>query len=160
MQRTNNQDDPGVPLQSFEWESRNQQSTVPPAERDGYKDFEKIDVHNFTGLATILAVNVQQLYLLISVGPELGAMFYVLISITSVSAIFVVVLLPIRLVLEACKKIRDRRTWLWLYYTSLVLNVLIFVLNLVLQIFDQTTEKCQVLLNQPLPVAARDEEPK
>lgn len=90
MQRTNVQDDPGVPLQSFEWENRNQQSTVPPAERDGYKDFEKIDVHNFTGLATILAVNVQQLYLLISVGPELGAMFYVLISITSVSAIFVV----------------------------------------------------------------------
>lgn len=44
-----------------------------------------------------------------------------------------------------------------MYYTSLVLNVLIFVLNLVLQIFDQTQEKCQVLLNQPLPVAARDE---
>ncbi|XP_058453306.1 uncharacterized protein LOC131431540 [Malaya genurostris] len=116
---------------------------------------KKIDVHSFTGLMTILAVNLQQLYWLINVGPDLGAMFYFMITLTSISAILVITLLPVRTILEGSSKFKVRKTKKWriLYYTSLVLNVMIFVVNLALQIFDQTMEKCQVLLNQPLPIS-------
>ncbi|KXJ68770.1 hypothetical protein RP20_CCG001771 [Aedes albopictus] len=117
------------------------------SEGDGNKErfAQKIDLHSYTGLTTILVVNLQQLYLMFSVGPELGAMFYILTVLASISAILVIALLPIRYVLE--KGLSSTV----LYYTSLALYVLILVFNIALQIFDQTVEKCQVLLNQPLP---------
>lgn len=61
-------------------------------EGDGNKErfAQKIDLHSYTGLTTILVVNLQQLYLMFSVGPDLGAMFYILTVLASISAILVV----------------------------------------------------------------------
>lgn len=75
-----------VPLEN---RRRNRQDT---SEQDGDIEniIQRIDVHSFTGLMTILAVNIQQLYMLIAVGPDLGTMFYLLITLTSMSAILVV----------------------------------------------------------------------
>ncbi|XP_062716763.1 uncharacterized protein LOC109402836 [Aedes albopictus] len=90
------------------------------SEGDGNKErfAQKIDLHSYTGLTTILVVNLQQLYLMFSVGPDLGAMFYILTVLASISAILVIALLPIRYVLE--KGLSSTV----LYYTSLALYVL------------------------------------
>ncbi|EJY57883.1 AAEL017038-PA [Aedes aegypti] len=135
-------------------------NTVRPDANDvvdgnGGKFAQKIDLHSYAGLTTILAVNLQQLYLLFTVGPELGPMFYILTTLSLISAVLVTALLPIRYILE--KGLTSKI----LYYTSLVLYILILVFNLALQIFDHTVEKCQVLLNQPLPpVQTSDNIPK
>ncbi|XP_055601773.1 uncharacterized protein LOC129750770 isoform X2 [Uranotaenia lowii] len=143
-----------VPLGNL---NRRPGTTDDQSDGGGVNDFtQKYDVNSFTGLLAILAVNLQQIYMLSRVGSELGPMFYVLISLSSISAIFVVFLLALRGVMDSDRmKVRNRTRknwWPYLYYTNLILNVLVLVLNLALQIFDQTEQKCQVLLNQPLPI--------
>lgn len=70
-------------------------NTVRPDANDvvdgnGGKFAQKIDLHSYAGLTTILAVNLQQLYLLFTVGPELGPMFYILTTLSLISAVLVV----------------------------------------------------------------------
>lgn len=91
MNRSGNREEVDIPLQN---RSTNRSE---PSEGDGNVEnfIQKFDVHSYTGLITILAVNLQQLYLLITVGSDLGAMFYLLISLTSISAILVVCLITI-----------------------------------------------------------------
>ncbi|XP_062565181.1 uncharacterized protein LOC134227606 [Armigeres subalbatus] len=146
----NQPEEADIPLRRRNSEQRNDSS-----DGDVERFAQKIDVHSYTGLTTILAVNLQQLYLLFTVGSDLGAMFYILTTLSSISAILVITLIPIRYVLEKGNPAQI------LYYTSLALNIIILVLNLALQTFDQTIEKCQVLLNQPLPpVQISDNIPK
>ncbi|XP_055601762.1 uncharacterized protein LOC129750761 [Uranotaenia lowii] len=143
-----------VPLRNL---NRRPGTTDDQSDGGGVNDFTlKYDVNSSTGLLAILAVNFQQIDMLSQVGSELGQMFYVLISLSSISAFFVVFLLLLRAVMDSDRmKVRNRtckKWWPYLYYTNLILNVLVLVLNLALQIFDQTEQKCQVLLNQPLPI--------
>uniref|UniRef100_A0AAG5CPA5 Uncharacterized protein n=1 Tax=Anopheles atroparvus TaxID=41427 RepID=A0AAG5CPA5_ANOAO len=111
-----------------------------------------IDVSSIAGLVTILTVNIHQLESLLQVGPELGPRFWISIVLTGISIVCVYPLIIIRKVLGEKKPPSHRKEWL--NWTSLVLTVLIFTINLTLQIISDIGAQCLVL-NQQLPPVPR-----
>ncbi|XP_050079333.1 uncharacterized protein LOC126567143 [Anopheles maculipalpis] len=105
-----------------------------------------IDVHNIAGLITILTVNIHQLESLLQVGPDLGLKFWLNIILVSISIVCVYPLLVLRMLQGEGYKPSPRRYWV-----SFVLMVIIFTINLTLQIFNDLDAQCTVLLNQALP---------
>ncbi|XP_053667699.1 uncharacterized protein LOC128718050 [Anopheles marshallii] len=105
-----------------------------------------IDVHNIAGLITILTVNIHQLESLLQVGAELGFKFWLNIVLISISIVCVYPLLVLRMLQGEGYAPSPRRYW-----ASFVLMVIIFTINLTLQIFNDLEAQCTVLLNQALP---------
>ncbi|XP_035900092.1 uncharacterized protein LOC118506706 [Anopheles stephensi] len=105
-----------------------------------------IDVHNIAGLITILTVNIHQLESLLQVGTDLGFKFWLNIFLVSISIVCVYPLLVLRMLQGEGYAPSPRRYW-----ASFVLMVIIFTINLTLQIFNDLDAQCTVLLNQALP---------
>ncbi|XP_052902604.1 uncharacterized protein LOC128310091 [Anopheles moucheti] len=108
-----------------------------------------IDVHSITGLITILTVNIHQLESVVQVGADLGFMYWLNIVLIPISVVCVYPLLVLRMLQGEGYTPSPRRYW-----ASFVLMVIIFTINLTLQIFNDLNAQCTVLLNQPLPPIA------
>uniref|UniRef100_A0A182PCR0 Uncharacterized protein n=1 Tax=Anopheles epiroticus TaxID=199890 RepID=A0A182PCR0_9DIPT len=115
-------------------------------EESGGKDIPKIDVHNITGLITILTVNIHQIESLLQVGSDLGFQFWMNIVLVSISIVCVYPLLMLRMWQGQGFKLSPR-----LCLGSFWLMVITFLVNLTLQIFDDLDAQCMVLLNQSIP---------
>uniref|UniRef100_A0A182JT53 Uncharacterized protein n=1 Tax=Anopheles christyi TaxID=43041 RepID=A0A182JT53_9DIPT len=124
------------------------ENSVELAENTGRNEARTptIDVHNIAGLITILTVNIHQLESLLQVGTDLGFQFWFNIVLVLISIVCVYPLLVLRMLQGEGFAPTPRRYW-----ASFVLMVIIFTINLTLQIFNDLDTQCTVLLNQALP---------
>ncbi|KFB44482.1 hypothetical protein ZHAS_00012366 [Anopheles sinensis] len=115
-------------------------------------DTTTVDVSSIAGLITILTVNLHQLESLLQVGPELGPKYWINFVLIIISIVCVYPLIAIRKIQSEkhppASWLRRKRCLEW---TSLVLTVLLFTINLTLQIINDISAQCMVLFNQQLP---------
>ncbi|XP_058117532.1 uncharacterized protein LOC131284633 [Anopheles ziemanni] len=110
-------------------------------------DTTTIDVSSIAGLITILTVNLHQLESLVQVGPELGPKFWFNIVFIIISIFCVFPLIVIRKIQSETKQPPSSLH----RGLSLGLTIVLFTVNLTLQIFNDISAQCTVLFNQQLP---------